>query len=63
MVTSQNLSEMVSNLETNLHSVIYEDIKRYENNPQKKKETAGKVAQSPTDIATSTFKEIKQHED
>lgn len=59
MVALQNLSEMVSSLETNLHSIIYVDIKRYENNPQKKNE----VAQSSTDIAASTFKVVKQHED
>lgn len=35
----QNLYEMVSSLETNLHSTIYVDIKRCENNPHKKNET------------------------
>lgn len=62
MLALQNLSEMVSSLKTNLHSIIYVDIKRYENNPQKKNEAAGKVAQSPMDIAASTFKVVKQHE-
>lgn len=59
----QNLYEMVSSLETNLHSLIYADIKRCENNPHKKNETAGKVTQLPMCSAASTFKVVKQHED